>query len=85
MAKQKTVNKKNNSPLLFSKKNYQIMIAGVIIVILGLFIMSMETAKYGFGFLGLTLGPIVILSGFIVQFFAIFSRDKSKNAEEHSE
>ena len=33
--------------------------------------MSLDQEDYGFGFLGLTLGPIIVLSGFIIEFFAI--------------
>ena len=34
--------------------------------------MSIDQEEYGFGFLGITLGPIIVLLGFIIQFFAIF-------------
>ncbi len=36
--------------------------------------MSLDTEPYGFGFLGLTLGPLVVLAGFILEFFAILSK-----------
>ncbi len=52
------------------------MIVGVIIIALGFTIMAMETEPYGFGFLGLTLGPIVIILGFITQFIAILYKPK---------
>jgi len=68
--------------LAFSKVNYIIMIAGVLILAAGLIIMTMDTAPYGFGFLGLTLGPIVVMIGFIVQFVAIFYKPKSKTEAE---
>lgn len=59
----------NNLP--FVRKNYQMMILGVIIVVVGFTIMSLDKQPHGFGFLGLTLGPIVVLAGFVVEFFAI--------------
>jgi len=36
--------------------------------------MSLDTEPYGFGFLGLTLGPLVVLAGFVLEFFAILSK-----------
>ncbi len=48
------------------------MIVGVIVLIGGFVIMSMDTEPYGFGFLGLTLGPITVMLGFVIQFVAIF-------------
>lgn len=47
------------------------MVAGVIVLLVGFIIMSMDKEPYGFGFLGLTLGPIVVLAGFIIELFAI--------------
>ena len=62
--------------MAFGKKNYQLMIAGVILLILGFAIMSFDKADYGFGFMGLTLGPIVVMLGFATQFFAILYKPK---------
>ena len=49
------------------------MATGVVVILLGFLIMTFDKAEFGFGFLGLTLGPIVVLSGFIIEFFAILS------------
>ena len=68
--------------LAFEKANYIIMIAGVIVLALGFIIMTMDKEPYGFGFLGLTLGPIVVMLGFIIQFVAIFYKPKSKSDSE---
>ena len=62
--------------LAFSKINYIIMLVGIALIVLGFTIMSLETAPQGFGFLGLTLGPIVILSGFFIQFVAILYKPR---------
>ena len=53
------------------------MIIGVFCIALGFIIMTLDQEDYGFGFLGLTLGPIVVLLGFIIQFFAIFYNPKN--------
>lgn len=57
--------------LPFGKKNYQWMIIGVVALIVGFTIMTMDKEPYGFGFLGITLGPIVVLTGFVIEIFAI--------------
>jgi hypothetical protein len=59
------------SKLPFGKKNYQWMIIGVVTLVLGLIIMTLDSQPHGFGFLGLTLGPIVIMAGFIIEIYAI--------------
>ena len=58
------------------------MIVGVVVLILGFTIMTMDKEPYGFGFLGLTLGPIVVMIGFLMQFFAILYKPKSKQDSE---
>ena len=68
--------------LPFGKKNYQLMIIGVATLIVGFTIMTMDKEPYGFGFLGLTLGPIIVLAGFIVEIVAIMhtpSEEKSQS------
>lgn len=59
-----------------------IMIAGIVVLALGFILMTMDSEPYGFGFLGLTLGPIVVMIGFIIQFVAIFYKPKSKSDSE---
>ena len=64
------------SNFAFGKKNYILMIAGFVTILIGLFIMTLDTEPYGFGFMGITLGPIVMIIGFIIEFFAIWAKDK---------
>lgn len=52
------------------------MIIGAATLIVGFTIMSLDKEPYGFGFLGLTLGPIIVLAGFIVEIFAILHTPK---------
>ena len=66
----------------FSKKNYLIMIAGLVVLALGFLIMASDSESYGFGFLGLTLGPIVVMLGFLIQFVAIFHKAKKQDDSE---
>lgn len=64
----------NKDKLAFGKKNYILMLAGIATIILGFIIMTMDTEPHGFGFLGITLGPIIVMLGFIVEFFAILHK-----------
>lgn len=50
------------------------MIIGIITLVTGFVIMTLETKPHGFGFLGLTLGPIVVMAGFIIEIFAILHK-----------
>lgn len=60
--------------LPFGKKNYQLMILGIIALIVGFTIMSLDNEQHGFGFLGLTLGPLVVMAGFIIEIVAILQK-----------
>ncbi|MDN5214234.1 DUF3098 domain-containing protein [Fulvivirgaceae bacterium BMA12] len=66
----------NNKKLAFGKKNYRLMLLGIVVLILGFTLMTMDKEQYGFGLLGLTVGPVVVMAGFIIQFFAIFAKSK---------
>jgi len=68
------MSKKEN--LAFLRINYILMITGVLVILLGFLIMSLDKEPHGFGFLGLTLGPIVVMSGFILEFFAVLYKPK---------
>ncbi|MBX2894074.1 MAG: DUF3098 domain-containing protein [Cyclobacteriaceae bacterium] len=67
------------SKLAFGKKNYQLMIAGLILLVIGFTIMAMDKEPYGFGFLGLTLSPIIVLAGFITEIYAILYTPRHKD------
>jgi len=62
--------------LAFGRRNYVLMLVGIGVIALGLVIMTLDTEMYGHGFLGITLGPIILMIGFIIQFIAIFVKDR---------
>ena len=68
--------------MTFNKKNYILMIIGLVVILLGYFIMTLDKGEYGFGFLGITLGPIVLITGFIIEFFAILVKNKKEDKKE---
>lgn len=55
------------------------MIAGLVLMLAGFIVMSMETATHGFGFLGLDLGPWMLVAAFGIQFWAIFYKEKKED------
>ena len=66
------------SKLPFGKKNYQLMVIGFLVIILGFIIMSLDKEPHGFGFMGITLSPVVVVAGFVVEIFAILYTPKIK-------
>jgi hypothetical protein len=70
---------------IFNKKNYILLISGLLLIILGIILMagggSEDPTKFSdeiFNFQRLTLAPILIVSGFILGIFAIMSRSEKK-------
>ncbi|WP_143961457.1 DUF3098 domain-containing protein [Litoribacter populi] len=62
----------------FEKKNYQLMLIGIAIIVIGFVIMGLDGEPHGFGFMGLTLGPVIALFGFLFEFYAIFYKPKKQ-------
>lgn len=67
------------SKLPFQKRNYQLMILCAIVVALGFTIMTLDTQPHGFGFLGITLGPIIVIAGFVIGIYAIVYKPKQNS------
>ncbi|HEV2353340.1 MAG TPA: DUF3098 domain-containing protein [Puia sp.] len=76
----------SNAPL-FGKENYRWMLIGIVLVALGLVLMiggkspdpNVFNPKEIYSFRRITLAPILILGGFVVEIFAIFRKGKSTN------
>ena len=68
----------SKSSLPFNKTNYTIMLIGILLIITGFIIMANDSEEYGFGFMGITLGPIIVMTGFIVELIAITFKSKPK-------
>ncbi|MFT5970780.1 MAG: hypothetical protein ACI8ZO_001297 [Flavobacteriales bacterium] len=68
---------------LFSKRNYKLLIAGLALIGLGLLLMigggSEDPTVFNpeiFSFTRITLSPLIILSGLVLEIFAIMYRNK---------
>jgi uncharacterized membrane protein YidH (DUF202 family) len=53
-------------------KDIKILLLGIGIMLLGFFVMNLDKEEFGFGFLGLTLGPLLVLVGIIIPVFSLF-------------
>ena len=62
--------------LPFGKENYRLMLLGVGLLIIGFIVMALDGEEFGFGGLGLTVGPLIVMAGFVVEFFAILRKPK---------
>jgi hypothetical protein len=82
-AKVTTTKSYSNAPL-FGKENYRWMLIGIVLVALGLILMGGGKSKDPnvfnprevYSFTRITIAPILILAGFVVEIFAIFRKDK---------
>jgi hypothetical protein len=68
---------------VFKKKNYIILIGGLVLILLGITLMigggSEDPTQFSeeiFNFQRLTLAPILIISGFVMGVFAIMYKSK---------
>jgi len=68
----------NKKGFPFTRQNYVLMLVGVGVVMLGFLLMALDSAEFGFGVLGLTVGPVTVLAGFIIGFFAIMIKPKAE-------
>ncbi|MHA8082105.1 DUF3098 domain-containing protein [Aquirufa sp. A-Brett2-15D] len=60
----------SNMPL--GAKEIKILLLGIGIMLIGFFVMTLDKEEFGFGFLGLTLGPLLVLVGIIIPIFSLF-------------
>src|ERR1700753_657638 len=74
---------RQNLPL-FSRENYRWMLIGIVLIALGLLLMgggkskdpNVFNPKEVYSFTRITLAPILILGGFVIEIFAIFRKEK---------
>jgi hypothetical protein len=70
---------------LFGKENYRWMLIGILLIALGLVLMSggknpdpnTFDPNLTYSFRRITLAPILVLGGFVVEIFAIFKKGKN--------
>ena len=85
-SKQKTKINSNNTQMLFGKKNYKFMFAGLALIIIGFVLMSGGGSNNPqtwnpdiFSFIRIRLAPMVILVGFAIEIYAIMLKELRLN------
>ena len=68
-----------NNLLVFGRMNYILLMVGIALLVLGFWLMTFTTKEYGQGTLEMTVGPIIVALGFLVEIAAILYKDKNKN------
>jgi len=86
MAKKKTVKKSNEGEFLFEKKNYLIMLVGIVVILIGFGLMagggSDDPAVFNeaiYNFRRIRLAPTVVLIGLAIEVYAIMANPKKQN------
>ncbi len=73
---------------LFNKKNYTLLIIGLVFIVIGFLLMmgggSDDPAVFNeeiFNFRRITLAPVMILIGFVIEIYAIMRKPAEDSAE----
>ena len=77
----------NKSNTLFGKENLRWMLIGAVVIILGLFLMSggksqdpnIFSEKEVYSTTRITIAPILIVLGLVIEIFAIMKKDRSNS------
>jgi len=72
------------TPSIFSKDNYIWMLAGIVVMAIGMFLLSggksddpsVFNPKEVYSTTRITIAPILILAGLVIEIFAIFRKPK---------
>jgi len=76
---------KQTNPSIFTKQNYIWMLAGAVVIAIGMFLMSGGKSNEDptvfntdavYSFTRITLAPILIIAGLVIEIFAIFRNPK---------
>jgi FtsH-binding integral membrane protein len=76
---------KDTTPSIFSKGNYTWMIIGLLVIAIGMFLLSGGTSNKDpkvfdknavYSATRITIAPILILAGLVIEIFAIFRKPK---------
>lgn len=78
----------NSQPFLFDKSNYTYMIAGLIVLVIGFLLMAggkspdpnIFDADAVYSTRRITIAPLVIVLGFVIEVYAIMKKPKSTAA-----
>jgi hypothetical protein len=75
----------SSAPFIFDRTNYVIMLTGIVVILVGFALMSgggtsdpsIFPKEELYSFRRITLAPIVVMLGFVIEIFAILKRPKN--------
>jgi len=75
----------NSNTSIFSKENYLWMLAGVVVIAIGMFLMAggksndpgVFNPKEVYSKTRITVAPVLIMIGLVIEIFAVFRKPKS--------
>lgn len=73
---------RSRKALIFTRRNYILIIAGVLAVVVGYALMAIENELYGF--LSLYVAPIIILGGYLEIIYGILWRPDEERTPSES-
>ncbi|WP_240336855.1 DUF3098 domain-containing protein [Rufibacter psychrotolerans] len=77
-----TLSKPGTRPaFLFTKRQFTPLFLGIAVIVVGFILMASDPAPHGYGFLGLTLGPLLVVVGLVLPFFGVFRQNGPKTQE----
>jgi hypothetical protein len=79
---------KTTNPSIFGKENYTWMLIGIIVIAIGMFLLSggkstdpnVFDEKSVYSTTRITIAPILILAGLVIEIYAIFRKPKETNS-----
>lgn len=78
----------NKDTFLFNKKNYTLLLIGIVFIVIGFLLMmgggSDDPSVFNeeiFSFRRITIAPIMILIGFVIEIYAIMRKPAEDSAE----
>ncbi|MEP6700255.1 MAG: DUF3098 domain-containing protein [Bacteroidota bacterium] len=83
------MNKEKGSPSIFNKDNYRWMLIGLVVMAIGMFLLSGGASNKDpnvfdksavYSTTRITIAPILILAGLVIEIFAIFRQPKKSAA-----
>ena len=84
--KQKIMADKKTTPSIFNKENYKWMLIGLVVIVVGMFLLSGGASNKDpkvfdkdavYSTTRITIAPILILLGLVIEIFAIFRKPKA--------
>jgi Protein of unknown function (DUF3098) len=79
---------KSTTPSIFGKENYTWMLVGIVVIAIGMFLLSggksadpnVFDSKSVYSTTRITIAPILILAGLVIEIYAIFRKPKTVNS-----